>query len=552
MNDTDKSREEVIQELLILRKEHESLKILYNDDIAALKLAEEELEENKEKYRGLSEAAFESIFISEKGLCIEQNQTAEKVFGYTNQEAIGRYGTEWIIPENRDMVMQNMLDGYEQPYEVTALRKDGSKFPCMLRGKMMHYKGRIVRVTSLSDITDRKRVEEELIIEKEHAEESDRLKSAFLANMSHEIRTPMNGILGFAGLLKHPKLSGEEQKQYISIIENSGLRMLNIINNIIDISKIEAGLMKLDIKDSNINDQLEYLFAFFKPEVEGKGMKISYTCSLSGIEARISTDREKLYAILTNLIKNAIKYSDHGVIEFGYRLKESQSEINFTRITELEFFVKDNGIGIATDRQAAIFERFIQADIADTHAFQGAGLGLSISKAFVEMLGGNIRVESEDGKGSVFYFTIPYIQGNTENNEIEVSTQTFNEVNSVKNLKILIAEDDETSVLFMVNVLKEYGREILTVNNGIDAVEMYRRNPDIDLILMDIKMNNMDGYEATRQIRSFDKDVVIIAQTAHGLSSEKSKAADSGCTDYISKPLDLIALDGLVQKYFKK
>ena len=198
MNDTDKSREEVIQELLILRKEHESLKILYNDDIAALKLAEEELEENKEKYRGLSEAAFESIFISEKGLCIEQNQTAEKVFGYTNQEAIGRYGTEWIIPENRDMVMQNMLDGYEQPYEVTALRKDGSKFPCMLRGKMMHYKGRIVRVTSLSDITDRKRVEEELIIEKEHAEESDRLKSAFLANMSHEIRTPMNGILGFA------------------------------------------------------------------------------------------------------------------------------------------------------------------------------------------------------------------------------------------------------------------------------------------------------------------------------------------------------------------
>ena len=233
---------------------------------------------------------------------------------------------------------------------------------------------------------------------KEVAEESDRLKSAFLANMSHEIRTPMNGILGFAHLLKEPKLSADEQEEYIKIIEKSGLRMLNIINDIVDISKIEAGLMKLNIKESNINDQIEYIYTFFKPEIEDKGMKIMFNNALPEEEAYINTDREKVFSILTNLVKNAIKYSNEGEIKIGY----------VVRSNNIEFYVKDNGIGIPKGRQKAVFERFIQADVDGKMAIQGAGLGLSISKAYIEMLGGKIWVESEVGIGSIFYFTLPY------------------------------------------------------------------------------------------------------------------------------------------------
>jgi signal transduction histidine kinase len=247
------------------------------------------------------------------------------------------------------------------------------------------------------DITDRKMVENELIRAKEKAEESDRLKSAFLANISHEIRTPMNGILGFAELLSEPDLTGEQQREYVKIIEKSGDRMLNIINDIIDISKIESGQMEVVLSETNINDQIDFIYDFFKPEVERKGMEIFTRKSLSNADAIIKTDREKVYAILTNFVKNAIKFSNKGSILFGYDKVDHH----------LEFFVKDTGPGIPIDRQTAIFDRFVQADLADKQALQGAGLGLSISKAYVQMLGGNIWVDSEPGKGAAFYFTIP-------------------------------------------------------------------------------------------------------------------------------------------------
>ncbi|MFA5816628.1 MAG: ATP-binding protein [Bacteroidales bacterium] len=414
------------------------------------------------------------------------------------------------------------------------------------------------------DITDCKHAEQELIIankelafqneEKEKlaaelikAEESDRLKSAFLANMSHEIRTPMNGILGFAELLKEPHLTGEEQQNYIRIIEKSGARMLNIINDIVDISKIESGLMEVNITESNINKQIEYIYTFFKPEVEGKGMQISFKNSLPSKEAIIKTDREKIYAILTNLIKNAIKYSDKGTIEFGYNLKVNSEPV------ELEFFVKDTGIGIAKDRQEAIFERFVQADITDKQALQGAGLGLSITKAYVEMLSGKLWVESEKGKGSVFYFTIP------DNAETQAKSVITNVVSAdgimnhqIKNLKILIAEDDETSDLLITRTLKKISHEVLHVKTGVETIEACRNNPDIDLVMMDIQMPEMDGYEATRQIRQFNKDVIIIAQTAYALTGEREKALEAGCNDYISKPILKDELLALIQKYFNK
>ena len=268
---------------------------------------------------------------------------------------------------------------------------------------------------------DRKKAENDLFVALEKAEESDRLKSAFLANMSHEIRTPMNGILGFAELLKQPGLNSDNQKKYINIIEKSGKRMLNIINDIVDISKIEAGQMNVFISKTNIFEQINEVFTFFKPEAEAKGIRLILDAPLFLRDNTINTDHEKLFAILTNLVKNAIKYTHEGKIEMGYKAVSMihVSMIHVSMIHEssihessILFFVKDTGIGVPTDRQAAIFDRFIQADIADTQAYEGAGLGLAITKAYVEMLGGKIWMESPpkgQERGSAFFFTIPQL-----------------------------------------------------------------------------------------------------------------------------------------------
>ncbi|MCF8345127.1 MAG: response regulator [Bacteroidales bacterium] len=413
----------------------------------------------------------------------------------------------------------------------------------------------------LVNIGNRIELEKNLVQAKEKAEESDRLKSAFLANMSHEIRTPMNGILGFADLLKEPDLTGEKQQKYIRIIERSGKRMLNIINDIVDIAKIEAGLMELKLKPTNINEQIEYIYTFFKPEAESKGIKLSFNNPLPAKEATIKTDSEKVYAILTNLVKNALKYTHKGSVEFGYvstglsadkagSTTQIQSEAGErSRTPELEFYVKDTGIGIPHDRQEAIFERFIQADIADKMAYQGAGLGLAITKNYVEMLGGKMWVESEEGKGSTFYFTLPYnSQPKKETNDIQPEPTENN--NDIRKLKMLIAEDDEVSELLIDSYINPFAKDVLKAKTGVETIKACRHNPDIDLILMDIRMPDMGGYEACQKIREFNSEVVIIAQTAYGLSGDREKAIEAGCNDYIAKPINKNKLQALIQKYF--
>jgi PAS domain S-box-containing protein len=399
--------------------------------------------------------------------------------------------------------------------------------------------------SQISMAVQRKKFIEELKHAKEQAEESDRLKSAFLANMSHEIRTPMNGILGFADLLKEPGLTSEEQQNYIEIIGKSGKRMLNIINDIVDISKIEAGLMKLHINDSNINEQIEYVYTFFKPEAENKGIKLSFRNTLPAKDAIIQTDREKLFAILTNLVKNALKYTKEGTIELGYQVVETYGRAS------LQFYVKDTGIGVPKDRQKAIFERFIQADIEDKMAYQGAGLGLSISKAYLEMLGGEIWVESEEGKGSTFYFTLPFNTG-MASETIDQQSASSGSNDDIRKLKVLVVEDEEISEMLIDKYIKMFGNEILKAGNGVEAVEICRTNPDIDLILMDIRMPVMGGYEAAEQIREFNREVIIIAQTAYGLTGDREKSLKAGCNDYIAKPFNKTELQEMIQKHFGK
>lgn len=372
------------------------------------------------------------------------------------------------------------------------------------------------------------------------AEESDKLKSAFLANMSHEIRTPMNGIMGFAELLKSGNLSPEENKNYIEIIEKSGTRLLSIINDIVDISKIEAGQMKVGYSTTNVDEQMQYIHTFFEHEAQDKGIQLLLKKPSDNEETIISTDREKLYAILINLVKNAIKYTVKGTIEFGYEKKDDQ----------IEFFVKDTGIGISKDRQKAIFERFIQADFNDKMARQGAGLGLAIAKAYVELLGGKIWVESEIGKGSEFYFSIPDTIQLVQNDLAQQIISIPKEPCEIKNLKILVTEDDNISRMLILKVLEKFGNEILIARTGVEAVEICKKNSDLDLILMDIQMPEMNGYEATKEIRKFNPTVIILAQTAYALEGDKAKTIAVGCNGYISKPIKKEELSNLLQHYF--
>jgi len=374
---------------------------------------------------------------------------------------------------------------------------------------------------------------------KEKAEESDRLKSAFLANMSHEIRTPMNGILGFAELLKEPGLSGSDQLEYIQIIEKSGMRMLGIINDIIDISKIESGTIETRLTTFSLMDLLNEQLNFFLPEINAKQLKI-INVSVNSEDFDFTTDKEKLEAILVNLIKNAIKYTDNGEICIGFEQAGGQ----------LTIFVSDTGIGIPEDRQQAIFDRFVQADIADKMAKQGAGLGLSISYAYAEMLGGKLYLKSKVGEGSVFYIDLPF-----DENQIKTKTKNMQETKPQKvdsnsqKLNILLAEDEETSALVLSKTLRPLTNKLYLAKTGDEAVNTFMANRDINLILMDIKMPGMNGYEATEAIRKLDKDVIIIAQTAYAMGGDKQKALDSGCTGYLSKPIRREELFYMIDKH---
>lgn len=516
-------------------------------DVTERRKTEEALRRSEEKYHTLFENVQDVFYqIDLAGVILDISPSIKHFTEFNRDEIIGSNVTDlYFNPDDRVMFLNEIKKkGEVRDFELVLKTKNGNKKVASVNARLIfdadskpnHIDG------ALRDITERKRIEEELSLAKEKAEESDRLKSAFLANMSHEIRTPMNGILGFAQLLKDPKLSEKDQQQYLSIIDKSGKRMLSIINDIVNISKIESAQMEISIEETNIIEQIEFIFAFFKPEVERNGLQFLIRNSLPSKEAIIKSDSEKIYAILTNLVGNALKFTRAGSVEIGLEKKGDF----------LQFFVKDTGNGIPENQKKIIFERFRQGNDLITKPYEGTGLGLSISKAYVEMLGGKIWVESELGKGSAFYFTIPHNaeSASADNiNNVPLGSGTDGQFHK---LKVLLAEDDETSKMFLSILLEEYSREILIKGTGAEAVEVCRDNPDIDLILMDIRMPDMDGYTAARQIRQFNKNVIIIAQTAYGMSGDREKAIAAGCNDHISKPLRIDILKELIEKYFTK
>jgi len=403
------------------------------------------------------------------------------------------------------------------------------------------YEQQLLRIYAQSLVNIKERIEKEkkLILAKEKAEESDRLKSTFLANMSHEIRTPMNGILGFLTLLKEPDLSEENKQEYINIVTQSGHRLLDTINDIIEISKIEAGELIVSLSPINLPELMTFYHGFFKQQIDKKGIEYIISNKLPDDIIYFQTDRIKLDSIISNLIKNAIKFTSAGYVKFECSLKDRN----------LLFCVKDSGIGIPADQHELIFDRFVQADLSGTRHHEGSGLGLSIVKAYINLLKGKIWLESTPGKGSCFRFSIPYTPGVKMNEETEEVNKTKD--SPVKTTKIMVVEDDYASYLFLKSILEPKGFKVLRTSNGAEAVNSIMENNDIALILMDIKMPLLSGLDATRKIREFNKTVPIIAQTGYALAGDRELAIEAGCTDYISKPIDAGQLLNMLFNYIE-
>jgi len=518
---------------------------LYNlRDITIQKQAEIALQKNEERFRvALSDS---SIIVWQQDLnlhytwsCNAQNfLKTNEIIGKTDKELIeNRVELQQLIKIKQSVI--NTQTGTSE--EVQTIRNQSPYYYKLNVEPFYDINNKLKGITCMAlNITELKVAYKKLEIAVQKAKESDKLKSAFLANMSHEIRTPMNGIMGFTDLLKKPELSGERQQEFINIIQESGERMLNIIDELVDIAKIEAGQEEIHKSEFLLNEILTNLHAFFSNESSNKGITFTINKNINDSASVIITDKTKLNQILTNLIKNAIKYTDKGTIELGYT-------INYNMV---EFYVKDTGIGIPTNQQKQIFERFRQADLTTSREYEGGGLGLSISKAYVEMLGGKIWLTSEEGKGSTFFFTIPCQTPILEEFKKQDDTILF-EKSWLNGLTFLVAEDDDTSYMLLEELLEDTSLKLIRAENGVMALKLIENNPNIDLVLMDIKMPEMDGYQATEIIRKKYPTLPIIAQTAFASKADKKKAIRAGCNGYISKPIKEEELIAVLTDHYK-
>lgn len=518
----------------------------FGHDITEQKLAEELLNREQHLMHALMDNIPDGIYFKDvNSRFLRVNKAIAHLFGLTDpQMAIGRTDYDFFEAEHSQQAFMDEQEIIRTGKPIIGKEEMETWFErpptWVLTTKMplTDQKGNIIGTFGISrNITERKLAEAELVKAKEKAEESDRLKTAFLQNISHEIRTPMNAIVGFSQYLNNPGLTADRREYYTDIIIRSSNQLLSIITDIVNIATIEAGQEKVNETEINLNSLVRLLYDQFLLKAQKQNIFLTYTLGLDDDAATIITDETKLTEILSNLLGNAIKFTKDGYVDFGYKQHGAM----------LEFYVKDSGIGIPKDMHNEIFERFRQVETSSNRKFGGSGLGLSISKAYAEMLGGKIWVNSEPGCGAKFYFTIGY--NRTEGNEI-INIPIAEELNEVsgKSQTVLIAEDEDINFMLLQELLSILNVHIIRAKNGREAVEICKSDIPIHLILMDIKMPEMDGYEAARRIKELRPDVTIIAQTAYAIESDIARIFACGCSDFISKPFKHETLLSKVKK----
>jgi len=498
------------------------------------------------------------------------NKAFESLTGRNEMYVIGKSLEILFPPDSREssmeLVRKSVVGDRSEAFEINILHLDGSVRTFLWNSATINSsdgKTQIGTIAQGLNITHRKQAEEilrqeneilkselkektkqfenrerrvaELFIAKEIAEEADKLKTAFLENISHKIRTPLNGIIGFSELLNQEELNTDEIKEFTGLISQSGRHLLEIVDNVLDISKIKTGQVRIEQKPVLINLIFSELLNFFLPVAKAKNISLKFQ-NQDDQYNMIYTDESKLIQILTNLISNALKFTKSGSIDCGFEIIGDYIQI----------FVKDTGVGIPSELYNEIFDRFAHSEQSLSGDNEGVGFGLSITKGLVELLGGKIWVDSIVDKGSAFYFTLPFtpieLPTEREIDETEIQVKRPNRI-------ILIAEDDWISFQYLRTILEKSDITVIHAENGEEAVELVKNTADIDLILMDIKMPVMDGIEATKQIKQLRPDLPIIAQTAYVFSEEKSMISSIGCDQYLAKPLDYAKLKELLNMY---
>ena len=503
-------------------------------------LMNKSLTESENKFRVLIEAANDGVLLSKNGLAFEANPAFCKLFGYSLPEIQNKPIIEFISKKDQELVMNHVKSNYALAYECECVKKDGKTFMVEVIGKNLMINNDNVRMSTLRDITELKKAEEILKESVAKSIQATKAKSEFLANMSHEVRTPLNGIMGMASLLKETPLTPEQAK-YVEILKNSADNLLVIVNDVLDFSKIEANKMSLEKIDFKIKSLIEDVCHILAPVALKK--ELTFQAELhSQLPEVVSGDPTRLRQILMNLVNNALKFTPKGSVV----IKVSPVDQN-----KIKFEVKDSGIGIPKDSLNEIFVPFSQVDTSTTRQFGGTGLGLSICRQLVELMGGQLEVESEVNKGSTFSFIIELNQVSSARlteakpksgaSVDELSAKLINE-----KLKILLVDDNEENRFLILTYLKKFPFTIDIAENGEIALEKMKQTT-YDIVLMDIQMPIMDGLEATKLYRTWEKtqrqtSTFIVALSAHALADEMKKSLDAGCDRHITKPIKKITL----------
>lgn len=476
------------------------------------------------------------------------NPKFTELTGYSVDECLGenpRILNAGITPPEEFVKLWNtILKGKEWRGELCNKKKSGEIYTENAvispitdeHGNVTHF------IAVKEDITEKKIAHEQLVKAKEKAEESDKLKSAFLSNMSHEIRTPMNAIIGFTEILLRPDLPIEKKERFTALIKKRSLDLLQIIEDILDISRLEIGQMKVNLSEINISYLLKEFFDFYRSKAltseNVEHLELILTIDPDLRNKKIKTDSQRLKQVLSNLLDNAFKFTRTGTIEIGCNLNADR---------ELLFYVKDTGIGISAENQQKIFDRFRQVEeTLLSRQYGGTGLGLSIAKGIVILLDGSIWVESALGMGTTFFFTLPYHQ--TPVNEETVLTNASEYLIETKHKSILIVEDDSSSMEFLSEVLKETNLQVFKAYNAEDALRLFKINYSIDIVLSDIQLPDINGINLAKLFLDIRPDTIIIVQSAYTTPEILSKCMEAGCKDYISKPVSRDKLLGAINK----